>query len=138
MLYKNYGSSEGMSYRGFFTSAAFWAGVGLCVSNVVGGLYWKREFAQAERSAALGQARGSGADDDVGVDPSPWEAPHPVSSTASTTPMQTTRVLGVGGHDVVDSGRCQRGRRSVSAGGMRPMVVVVVHPHGQRLTPSCL
>ena len=30
----------------------------------------------------------------MGVDPSPWEAPHPVSSTASTTPMQTTRVLG--------------------------------------------
>ena len=50
-----------------FTSAALWAGVGLCVSNVVGGLYWKREFAQAERSAALGQARGSGADDDVGA-----------------------------------------------------------------------
>ena len=67
VLYKNYGSSEGMSYRGFFTSAAFWAGVGLCVSNVVGGLYWKREFAQAERSAALGQARGLGADDDVGA-----------------------------------------------------------------------
>ena len=30
----------------------------------------------------------------MGGDPSPWEAPHPVSSTASTTPMQTTRVLG--------------------------------------------
>ena len=46
--------------------------------------------------------------------------------------------LDVGGHDVVDSGRGQRGRRSVSAGGMRPMVVVVVHPHLQGLTPSLL
>ncbi|PMC40902.1 hypothetical protein CJ227_00380 [Micrococcus luteus] len=46
--------------------------------------------------------------------------------------------LVVGGHDVVDSGRGQRGRRGVPAGGMRPMVVVVVHPHRQGLTPSCL
>ena len=46
--------------------------------------------------------------------------------------------LAVGGHDVVDSGRCQRGWRGVPAGGMRPMVVVVVHPHRQGLTPSLL
>ena len=46
--------------------------------------------------------------------------------------------LGVRGHDVVDSGRGQRGRWSISAGGMRPMVVVVVHPHCQRLTPGRL
>ena len=46
--------------------------------------------------------------------------------------------LVVRGHDVVDSGRGQRGRRGVPAGGMRPMVVVVVHPHCQRLTPGRL
>ena len=46
--------------------------------------------------------------------------------------------LVVRGHDVVDSGRGQRGRWSISAGGMRPMVVVVVHPHCQRLTPGRL
>ncbi len=47
-------------------------------------------------------------------------------------------VLDVRGHDVVDSCRGQRGWRGVPAGGMRPMVVVVVHPHRQGLTPSLL
>ena len=46
--------------------------------------------------------------------------------------------LVVRGHDVVDSCRGQRGRRGVPAGGMRPMVVVVVHPHLQGLTPGRL
>ena len=46
--------------------------------------------------------------------------------------------LDVGGHDVVDACRGQRGRRSTPAGGMRSMVVVVIHPDLQGLTPGRL
>lgn len=44
----------------------------------------------------------------------------------------TQRPLGVGGRDVVDTGRGGRGRGLITAGGMRAMIVVVVHPdlHG--------
>ena len=61
-----------------------------------------------------------------------------VPSAGGVVALLERHGLVVGGHDVVDSGRCQRGRRGVPAGGMRPMVVVVVHPHRQGLTPSLL
>eukprot|EP01047_Picozoa_sp_COSAG01_P069579 COSAG01_NODE_10329_length_2192_cov_1.258481_3_plen_294_part_00 len=52
VLYKNYGS-EGISYRDFFTTAAFWAGIGLCASNIAGALYWRREFSSLSQFVPL-------------------------------------------------------------------------------------